>query len=349
MELQAVRNAFMAGDCKAFHEELRSSLRVALSPAQPQAASPSHENQPQQPVNEDNLRLSDEVPPAFALPRAASEPARPRRQIHVPEVAPPVDQPCHVPADSIQIPAEISPVSILNSTPSSGRPGSTPHFHSANEETGFESASSNGQHGLSDDDRPLPSATISKTSLTAAESETSVSTFNSSLRPVRAGMNGHPTIRNEHFDELSTPITPIAEDHGSVGNDEADEQHISESNSSEGSRPADFVHARRAYLDEAALRASIREALAKGQSKSQPPPHVHHPAHHWVTNSSRPAAANRTAEANDHVQLFETGYLNSDGSGSDRDAEAYDSESVSEPDELDGLAEQLQVGSSASF
>ncbi len=404
LEQQAVRNAFLAGDCKAFHEELRSSLRVALSPVQPQAAaSPSNHQAPHQHVSEENLRLSDEVPPAFALPAGprpapdmaqmpvnqpaqmpanqhvhlhseqhaqtraqsnqqvplqshqhaqmqANEPFQSRPHLDVPQVVAPPEHRHHATAATTPT-TDISPASMHNSTPSSGRPGGTSRFHSANEETGFESASSNGQQGPSDDDRPLPSADMSKTSLTAAESETSVSTFSSHLHPIRPGMPGHHsvvhTIRHDHFDELSAPITPIAEDHGSVGNDEADDRQISESNSSEGGvrrgRPGNFAHARRAYLDEAALRASIREALAKGQSKSQPSPNARPPAGNWVTHATVPTGANRHAEADDHVQIFDTGYLNSDGSGSERDAEAYDSESESVADELDGLAEALQV------
>ena len=104
---------------------------------------------------------------------------------------------------------------------------------------------------FSDDERP--SADVSKASLTAAasESETSFSTFSSSLQPLqpaRPSQQGATTKRADVVDELSTPITPIAEDHGSVGNDEADDDQLSDASSSDvglrRGRPANFAHAR---------------------------------------------------------------------------------------------------------
>ncbi|KAK9832012.1 hypothetical protein WJX84_007083 [Apatococcus fuscideae] len=238
---------------------------------------------------------------------------------------------------------EPSPVSMLGSTPSSGRPPSTSRFQSANEDTGFESASSAGHQILSDDERGVPSTDICKTSLNpgASESETSYST--SSLRPLQK-----PPKRGEVADEhLSTPITPIAEDHGSVGNDGGDERQLSESTSSGEHRhcqgsAANFPHARRAYLNEAALRASLREALAKGHGRSDSPASPQ-PADIWMSQAGLPA------QAREHVQLFDTGYLNTDGSASEGDAEAYESESESEADELDELAQQLQVRGSLNL
>ena len=199
-------------------------------------------------------------------------------------------------------------------------------------------ASSAGHQILSDDERGVPSADVSKTSLNpgASESETSYST--SSLRPLRKVPSSK---RGDAADEhLSTPITPIAEGHGSVGNDEGDERQLSESTSSGGGHQRrgaapNFPHSRRAYLDEAALRASLREALAKGHSRPDIPCPPQPPAAHWASHAALPA------QAQEHVRILDTGYLDSDGSASEGDAE---SESESEADELDVLAQQLQVG-----
>lgn len=338
LEQQAVRNAFMAGNCKTFHEELRSSLWTALSPAQ----------QRQAPLAEvSNLELPAGVPQAFALPDQSSAGSTMHAQNH-PNVhtGRPSSEPggfrrqLEVSIDAAQPPAarsnEPSPTSVPGSTPSSGRPTSASRFHSANEDTGFESAS-DGHQILSDDERAAPSADISKTSLTAGASESSYST--SSLRPFQKV----PSKRAEVADELSTPFTPIAEGHGSMGNDEADERQLSESTSSGGGqhrrRPAgNLAHSRRPYLDEAALRASLREALAKGHSRPNTPIRPQPPGDHWMSQAALPA------QAREHARLFDTGYLNSDGTASEGDAEAYESESESEADGLDDLAQQLQVG-----
>ena len=262
--------------------------------------------------------------------RPSSEPANSRRRLEVS-------------IDAASPPAarsnEPSPVSVPGSTPSSGRPTATSRFHSANEDTGFESASSAGHQILSDDERGAPSADISKTSQTIGASESEASYSTSSLRHLQKV----PSRRAEVADELSTPITPIAEDHGSVGNDEGDERQLSESTSSGGGHhrrgPAgNLSHSRRPYLDEAALRASLREALAKGHSRPDTPVRPQPPGDHWISQAALPA------QAREHARLFDTGYLNSEGTASEGDAEAYESESESEADELDSLAQQLQVG-----
>ena len=83
----------------------------------------------------------------------------------------------------------------------------------------------------------------------------------------------------------------------------------------------------------------MREALSQG-GHSRPegqPAAPRHPAEHWVSHGSVPT------ETPEHGRLFETGYLNTDGT-SEGDAEAYESETESEADELDHLAQTLQVG-----